>query len=92
MRVLQERFTASAALPLIAVSAEAVLSLCDSAKAQASESPIAEQSYTPAVSPRTSVKPDHIVSLIDGKHYEMLRRQWPKANIGLPNGRLLCTS
>jgi predicted transcriptional regulator len=33
-----------------------------------------EQSYTPAVSPRTSVKPDHIVSLIDGKKYKTLRR------------------
>lgn len=34
----------------------------------------AEPSYTPAVSPRSSVKPDHIVSLIDGKPYKMLKR------------------
>lgn len=40
-----------------------------------------EQSYTPAVSPRSSVKPDHIVSLIDGKPYKMLKRHL--ANHGL---------
>ncbi|WP_068084050.1 MucR family transcriptional regulator [Novosphingobium rosa] len=30
--------------------------------------------HQPAVSVRTSVKPDHIVSLIDGKKYKMLKR------------------
>lgn len=30
--------------------------------------------YEPAVSPRSSVKPDHIVSLIDGKKYKTLKR------------------
>jgi len=34
----------------------------------------AEPSYTPAVSPRASVKPDYLVSLIDGKRYKTLRR------------------
>lgn len=40
-----------------------------------------EQSYIPAVSPRSSVKQDHIVSLIDGKPYKMLKRHL--ANHGL---------
>lgn len=33
-----------------------------------------EPLYEPAVSVRSSVKPDHIVSLIDGKPYRMLKR------------------
>lgn len=33
-----------------------------------------EPTYEPAVNPRTSLKPDHIVSLIDGKPYKMLKR------------------
>lgn len=35
---------------------------------------LAEQTYEPAVSVRSSVKPDHIISLIDGKPYKMLKR------------------
>lgn len=30
--------------------------------------------YQPAVSPRSSIKPDHLVSLIDGKKYKTLKR------------------
>lgn len=30
--------------------------------------------YVPAVDPRKSVKPDHLISLIDGKPYKMLKR------------------
>lgn len=33
-----------------------------------------EPSFTPAVSPRSSVKKDHIISLIDGKPYKTLKR------------------
>ncbi len=35
---------------------------------------LAEQTYEPAVSVQSSVKPDHIISLIDGKPYKMLKR------------------
>ena len=35
---------------------------------------LAEQTYEPTVSVRSSVKPDHIISLIDGKPYKMLKR------------------
>ena len=41
----------------------------------------AEPEYTPAVSVRSSVKPDHIISLIDGKPYKTLKRHL--ANHGL---------
>src|SRR3712207_3155564 len=34
----------------------------------------AEPTYEPAVSPRASIKPDYLVSLIDGKRYKTLRR------------------
>ena len=34
----------------------------------------AEPTYEPAVPPRVSVKPDYLVSLIDGKRYKTLRR------------------
>lgn len=30
--------------------------------------------YEPAVSIRSSIKPDHLISLIDGKRYKMLKR------------------
>lgn len=33
-----------------------------------------EVTYQPKVSPRSSVKPDHLVSLIDGKKYKTLKR------------------
>ncbi len=52
----------------------ALSELSSGGPAQAADAPAAEQSYTPAVSPRTSVKPDHIVSLIDGKKYKTLKR------------------
>lgn len=34
----------------------------------------AEPEYVPAIDPKKSVKPGHIVSLIDGKPYKMLKR------------------
>lgn len=34
----------------------------------------AEPEHVPAIDPKKSVKPGHIVSLIDGKPYKMLRR------------------
>lgn len=43
--------------------------------------PVAEPTYEPAVSIRSSIKPDHITSLIDGKPYKMLKRHL--ANHGL---------
>ncbi len=33
-----------------------------------------EPLFVPAVSVRSSIKPDHLISLIDGKPYKMLRR------------------
>lgn len=30
--------------------------------------------YEPAVDPKRSIKPDYLISLIDGRHYKMLRR------------------
>lgn len=30
--------------------------------------------FEPAVDPRRSIKPDYLVSLIDGRHYKMLKR------------------
>lgn len=33
-----------------------------------------EPEYVPAIDPKKSVKPGHIVSLIDGKPYKMLKR------------------
>ena len=33
-----------------------------------------QPAYTPAVPPRSSVKQDHIISLIDGKPYKLLKR------------------
>lgn len=35
---------------------------------------LAAPEYVPAVSVRASIKPDHLISLIDGKPYKMLRR------------------
>ena len=43
--------------------------------------PTIEPTYEPAVSIRSSVKPDHLISLIDGKPYKMLKRHL--ANNGL---------
>lgn len=34
----------------------------------------AEPEYVPAIDPKKSVKADHIISLIDGKPYKMLKR------------------
>lgn len=34
----------------------------------------AEPEYVPAIDPKKSIKPGHIVSLIDGRPYKMLRR------------------
>jgi len=44
--------------------------------AKASEAPVVEAApeYVPAVSVRASIKPDHLVSLIDGKKYKSLKR------------------
>jgi len=44
--------------------------------AKAPEAPVVEAApeYVPAVSVRASVKPDHLVSLIDGKKYKSLKR------------------
>jgi predicted transcriptional regulator len=35
---------------------------------------LAEEAWTPAVSPRASIKRDHLISLIDGKPYKLLKR------------------
>lgn len=43
------------------------------AAAAPSDSPAAEE-FTPAVPVRSSVKPDHIISLIDGRPYKALKR------------------
>lgn len=44
--------------------------------AKAPEAPVVEAApdYVPAVSVRASIKPDHLVSLIDGKKYKSLKR------------------
>jgi predicted transcriptional regulator len=33
-----------------------------------------EPTYEPAVNPKRSIQPDHLISLIDGKPYKMLKR------------------
>jgi predicted transcriptional regulator len=46
----------------------------DLASEPAAEEASAEQMHTPAVSPRSSIKPDFLISLIDGKPYKTLKR------------------
>jgi len=51
----------------------AITELGAAATPPAPEAP-AGPAYEPAVSPRASIKPDHLISLIDGKPYKTLRR------------------